>query len=487
VDPQPPWRLEPAASGPAFSLPILGLVLPLRLRGGPPPPDLRLRLRWQGDVADTLLGAPCQPTADGVELRLALPAGACPPGEHRLDIRAETGAGVALARCDIAVHVLGLTDPMPAEVPGPLLFRATSLAQLPAAPPGALPGADALLDAVPAAPSPRAAVPAEDLARLHAAGAGTQPFLREVVVPGRAVALLHDAAVLGPPMLLASPRGVVEELLAVFRPRPHPIAICRQILGPRPEPLRLDTAAVTLLARRDAAALNHFHFHAEHLAALLQVEAFRAARPGLAMQTLLPDYGPLQREAVEMLAPDLGPTMPLGAREVVARRLLVPSLAFPTRANLDPLAGEALRRIRAAAGPADGPPLVYLSRLGAPRRRLLNEGALVAAMRARGFAIFDARGMTYREQVRAFAGARVIAGPHGAAFTNMGFAPPGALVVEILPAFYVPSYFVRLAGIMGHRYRCFTQPAEATRPGEWPWTLDLDAFLRFLDPLVAAG
>jgi hypothetical protein len=69
----------------------------------------------------------------------------------------------------------------------------------------------------------------------------------------------------------------------------------------------------------------------------------------------------------------------------------------------------------------------------------------------------------------------------------MGFAPPGALVVEVLPAFYVPSYFVRLAGIMGHRYRCFTQPAEATRPGEWPWTLDLDAFLRFLDPVLEAG
>ncbi|MGG5819256.1 hypothetical protein [Falsiroseomonas sp. HW251] len=42
--------------------------------------------------------------------------------------------------------------------------------------------------------------------------------------------------------------------------------------------------------------------------------------------------------------------------------------------------------------------------------------------------------------------------------------PPGALVVEILPAFFVFQYFARLADLVGHRHRFYGQ-ATPRRPG----------------------
>jgi capsular polysaccharide biosynthesis protein len=243
--------------------------------------------------------------------------------------------------------------------------------------------------------------------------------------------------------------------------------------------------ALPLANRRNAAGMNHFHFHAEHLCALLQLEKLRAARPELEFETLLPAYDAVQAEAVALLAPDLGPRGPVGEAELEARLLLVPSLSFHSRSGPDPVVAEVFARLRARLGqPGAGASHVYVSRFDASKRRLDNETALAERLRERGFAIFEARGRSYREQALALAGARVIVGPHGAGLTNIGFAAPGALLVEILPAFLVPGYFRRLAGALGHLYRCFTQPAAASPGGDMPWTLDLDAFLRFLDPLL---
>jgi capsular polysaccharide biosynthesis protein len=98
---------------------------------------------------------------------------------------------------------------------------------------------------------------------------------------------------------------------------------------------------------------------------------------------------------------------------------------------------------------------LYVSR-GAVRhtRRVENEAELVAALQPMGFEVIDPGALSPADQVRAFAEAEYIVGPHGAGLTNLAFAPPGAAVVELFAPDYVNECFWALAStVEGLRYR----------------------------------
>jgi capsular polysaccharide biosynthesis protein len=98
---------------------------------------------------------------------------------------------------------------------------------------------------------------------------------------------------------------------------------------------------------------------------------------------------------------------------------------------------------------------LYVSR-GSVRhtRRVNNEATLLAALEPLGFEAIDPGAMSPAEQVRAFAEAECVVGPHGAGLTNLAFAPPGAAVVELFARDYVNECFWALAStVEGLRYR----------------------------------
>ena len=74
---------------------------------------------------------------------------------------------------------------------------------------------------------------------------------------------------------------------------------------------------------------------------------------------------------------------------------------------------------------------LYISRGDATRRRLVNEPELLAWLERHGFRSITPGTMSVVEQARAFAGASVILGVHGATLTNLVFAPAGAKVIEL--------------------------------------------------------
>jgi hypothetical protein len=81
---------------------------------------------------------------------------------------------------------------------------------------------------------------------------------------------------------------------------------------------------------------------------------------------------------------------------------------------------------------AQGKPVrLYVTRSDARKRRLINEKEIFALFQARGFRSVEAAKLSFREQIALFANAQAIAGPHGAGFTNMLYAPPGARILEI--------------------------------------------------------
>jgi len=118
------------------------------------------------------------------------------------------------------------------------------------------------------------------------------------------------------------------------------------------------------------------------------------------------------------------------------------------------------------------------------RRRLLNQEEIAARLLPLGFTCCpDPAELTFDEQVRLFANAQLIVGVHGAALTNILFAPPRSVLVEL----YVnvaQSFFKALAETRGMRY----VPLLGTGAGgaghqHDDFTIDLDALMKVLASL----
>ncbi len=74
---------------------------------------------------------------------------------------------------------------------------------------------------------------------------------------------------------------------------------------------------------------------------------------------------------------------------------------------------------------------LFVSRRDNGRRKVLNEDALFAAVAPLGFERVVPGELSVAEQIAAFSSAGVVVAAHGAALTNMIFAPPGTAFVEL--------------------------------------------------------
>ena len=104
-----------------------------------------------------------------------------------------------------------------------------------------------------------------------------------------------------------------------------------------------------------------------------------------------------------------------------------------------------------SSGSKSGHRLLYMSRGKNVVRKtgLLNEPELQKIFVGFGFEVVDPGSMTFDEQRRVFSEARVVAGPGGAAFTNLVFAPPDTVSVVLAPAGYYCQSFASLGACIG--------------------------------------
>ena len=110
-------------------------------------------------------------------------------------------------------------------------------------------------------------------------------------------------------------------------------------------------------------------------------------------------------------------------------------------AGLDPSAPPAAER------------LLYISRRGEGRRPLVEEGRIERAAAALGFEMVAPETLSLSDQVRLFATARGIAGPPGAAYTNLVWAQPGVRVLSIFKEEANLPTFIDLSIIRGQSHR----------------------------------
>ena len=115
---------------------------------------------------------------------------------------------------------------------------------------------------------------------------------------------------------------------------------------------------------------------------------------------------------------------------VRAESLVVPSL----KPNTQCLPAGDVAFLRESFLPATPPAprrRLFLDRRDAAFRRLCDADHIHELARAHGFEIISPAGLDVRAQAELFGSAEIIAGPAGAAFANLVFAPPRARVVEI--------------------------------------------------------
>ncbi|MFA5910144.1 MAG: glycosyltransferase family 61 protein [Vicinamibacterales bacterium] len=96
---------------------------------------------------------------------------------------------------------------------------------------------------------------------------------------------------------------------------------------------------------------------------------------------------------------------------------------------------------------------LYVTRRLAGRRRITNEAELWGGLEAAGFRMVEAERLSFADQVRLFARARVVVGPHGGGLTNIAWCRPGTRVAEIFsPASAGSRCFWTLSAALGHDY-----------------------------------
>lgn len=97
--------------------------------------------------------------------------------------------------------------------------------------------------------------------------------------------------------------------------------------------------------------------------------------------------------------------------------------------------------------------LLFVTRRSENRRPLVSEPAIIEAALARGYEVVAPETLSLLDQVRLFASARAIAGPPGAAFTNLLWAQAGSRVLSLFKADVNLPTFVDLSLLRGQPHR----------------------------------
>jgi capsular polysaccharide biosynthesis protein len=192
---------------------------------------------------------------------------------------------------------------------------------------------------------------------------------------------------------------------------------------------------------------------------------------------------PFQRESLQLLG--IGPDRLVeleypGAYRV--RDLLYPSTCSSVANPRLPFQPHIAAWLRTVYAPwcSRRPPSrrIFISRSGAKEahdRRLLNDLEIEAVAARHGFEIVACETLSFSEQVKLFSEASVIAGPHGAGFTNMVFAPETARIVELIgPGFeadkHGPSHLYSKLAAVGRQFltKIVGKTANSSRDAEHP-------------------
>ncbi|KAL4425168.1 hypothetical protein ABPG75_009184 [Micractinium tetrahymenae] len=265
------------------------------------------------------------------------------------------------------------------------------------------------------------------------------------------VATLHSAFVEGEAGLVYDSAGRVFHPPHFHFNRTSPLAPMPQRTPPQAAASCEPFSALATVVQRFGAMYYHFLEEALPRVALLQSSGL------LTSDVKLLTWGqPYEYEYLDLLGIPRSQVVPFNASRVYcADRLLVPT---PTPRITPPR--EALGLVRRGLGVQTLPEgernlLIYVSRADEPSRRVANEEALLAAIRAafpeQEVAVFKGD-LPPQETIELFQRARLVVGPHGAGLSHILFSAPGTTVVEFLFLADPPLMFWHTAAALAQPY-----------------------------------
>jgi hypothetical protein len=150
--------------------------------------------------------------------------------------------------------------------------------------------------------------------------------------------------------------------------------------------------------------------------------------------------------------------------------------------EVTPLLREIFRTGGAYPEQAAAPSRVFLTRGDAKLRGVDGEPALIEALRARGFAIFESRWANHAEQLAVFSGCDLLVGVHGAGLANVIFGKPSARLVEIQSGNARKTTGLFWAACAGMDYTCLLGGPEGRRQR---FAIDPAAILAEIEAIAA--
>ncbi|MDX6501679.1 MAG: hypothetical protein QOG23_4939 [Blastocatellia bacterium] len=273
---------------------------------------------------------------------------------------------------------------------------------------------------------------------------GIHPNLQHEYLEFRApfLASIPSARVLGPDGCVITPdQGILRESLwssGLFQQN----RIYRSLRLPTPQ--FLSGSYYTIASPYSA---GYYHWIVEVLPRLFAHESVANDCPRLVVNSPLNRW---QLESLELLGFPYQNLVELGTDYLQLEKLY-----FPPYIGINPYCLDWLReRLLATVTPEPLPQRVYITRRLAAKRRLVNEDQIESLLHEHGFIIAELETLSFAEQVRLFAQAEIVVGPHGAGLTNMVWAPRDCKIMEIQHPDYINVMYYMLAEVLHQRYWC---------------------------------
>jgi glycosyl transferase family 61 len=307
----------------------------------------------------------------------------------------------------------------------------------------------------------------------------------ELLVPRIAVAELPEARVLGPFRVVIDRRNRMIEEFGLYwgtkRWSEHQI-----FWHPFPDPPHEIEGRLGVIAGRGD--LNYYHFLLDVFPRFSLFETEGVPAPDRWYVPLGQRY---QREILELTGflPEAEVIDADQVQHVRAEQLLVPGLPDVDKRIPPWTVGYIRERLRPPGVELVPGRRLYVTRGRTRNNRIVrNEDAVLEVLAERGFTVVDPGSQPVAEQIRMFAEAEQIVGPHGAAMTNLLFVSPGCSVIELFAPDYVDvSYWKLVDCVPDVSYRYLLGEGRMPKPGREETgvmsdiTIDLDALRRALD------
>jgi hypothetical protein len=300
-----------------------------------------------------------------------------------------------------------------------------------------------------------------DAEQLRVFEAGSEKYQkgRSFVVPEVFLACLHNAIVRAPHLIVISGRnGILRESALSRDDILESSGLYEEVIPPTPDCWPGDYA----LLGTPWSSFSYYHWMMDALPRLSLIENIK---PFCEWPLIVPPgLTSFHYETLQLAGVAGERVKPLQTRACVVDRLLFPE-TLSASVNPSHQAVDWLRqRFLDDNSSANAMRRFFVSRRDVRGRTLENEADVVAFLESYDFEVICPGELPFRDQVALFRKASVVIGAHGAAMTNMVFAPANATLIELFGDNYINGCFWALANLRGQRHASLICRSQGSLP-----------------------